>query len=164
MSPALPINQLGSDDWNAKAYQAVAVAYRIAAAARSTTVSYVLSRKLWNLDKRLKLIQEEFYKPPQADRPRPQRDQIEAGIKAVKALHETFEHLANTMRSKGLYNQSLLSSPMNSAMGRIEDIVEFAHTVEVSLDPEETAAVDAVFDEALGELQRGETLSMESIL
>lgn len=163
MCPALPISQIGSDAWNAMAYQTVAAAYSLANLVRTTTQAYILSRKLWNLDKQLKFIQEEFYKPRITPLPMPSKEQIAAGVQAIKTLHASFENLAVRMKAAGLYNQSRLSAPLVLAMARVEDLAEFAYIVEVSLSADETAAIDSLFDQALEELRLGETISAESI-
>lgn len=163
MCPSLPISELGSDAWNADAYDVVSLAYRIANAVHSTTASYMLSRKLWQLDKRLKQIQDPFYQTikPSAVVELPPRDRVEAGVRAIKELHASFQNLANGMQTRGLQNQSRLAAPLNSARQRMEDLLDIAEAVELSLDQTQ---LDEMFREPLEELRDGKTLGIESII
>jgi hypothetical protein len=163
MSPGLPINEIGSDSFKASALRVASLAYRIASAFRNSQTAIRFSRNLWRLDRSLKAIQDRFYEASAPPVTPPTKEQLESGVRAIETLQSSFADLATSFKVAGMYNQSLVSTPLMSAMERIDDIAEFAYVVEVHNEPDELAAIDSLFECALEQLRLGETIPAERV-
>ena len=162
MSPSLP-SAIGSVAFRGAASHVASLAYKIAKAFSNTKTAMRFSGKLWTLDKSLKKLQDTFYQENPLSVPPPSKEQVESGILAIKNLQASFAELVESFKTAGSFNNSLISSPLLSAVERIDDIVEFAYIVEVANNPQESVAIDRIYDDALDEYRRGETIPAESV-
>jgi hypothetical protein len=121
------------------------------------------SRQLWALDKTLKDLQGLFYQENPSAIPPPSNAELESGILAIKNMQASFAELVGSFKAAGCYNNTLISAPLSSAVERIDDIAEFAYIVEVAINPQELAAIDRIYEEALDEYRRGETIPADSV-
>jgi hypothetical protein len=164
MAPTLPIAQLASDKWKAEVFDAVALGYGIASAVKLARNAHIVSRKLWALDRQLKSTLDVFYGPHLHPAEPPTKEGIEAGIAACRALAVSFDNLAAALSKAGLSNYSKISGPVLSSMERIADLLEFAESADVSIDPAKKAAAAAIFDYALQEFRDGRTVEFDSLV
>lgn len=162
MSPSLP-SAIGSLAFRGAASRVAALAYKIATAFRDTKTAMRFSRQLWVLDRTLKNLQGAFYQENPSAVPPPTNAELESGILAIINMQASFAELVGSFKAAGCYNNSLISAPLLSAVERIDDIAEFAYVVEVAINPQELAAIDRVYEEALDEYRRGETIPAENV-
>jgi len=164
MSPALPVSPLASDSWKSVAFDAVALVYSIAGAVKSARNAHIVSRKLWSLDRQIKEVQAVFYRPATKEMlANVTPEGVRGGIEAVRALNSSFENLHSALRAKGLLNHTKIAAPLSSVMESLADLAEFAEAADLSIDERKRAEVDEIFDRALEELQRGETVEIDCI-
>jgi len=154
---------VGSDSWNADAYGALSVTYRISSYIRQHSVARNLAGKLWNIDRRLAKVMEDIYAaaehPPAVPEPMPSPERLTAAIGALRNIHTAVEELYGNLQIKGLTNQSLIATPLMSLRSHADDILDLAEWLELAMNPE----VENVFAKSLEDYRRGEFVSLESI-
>jgi len=157
MFPAIPISTLygaGTDKWNASAYAALSVAWRVSASVRTQATILSLSRDVWKLDGILRNFLEEIYKaaenPPPPTEPVTKEQMMEAA-KTLQQIHRTIEQLYVRAKSAGLTNRRFIGAALNSVKVRAEELLEFGDALEMSLNED----VDAFLEHSLEDLRSG---------
>jgi hypothetical protein len=160
ISPAL-VNPL----WNADVNRAASLSVRAYEGAskviRGTLSQITLTRDLWKLDSLLASLLETFYNAAEKPMSPPEvQHEIRKTLAALRSICDQCDGLYNTAKSRGLTNRRLMGPALNSIHVRSEELFDIIEAVEISLD---SSGVDAIFDEALAELQSGATVKISDL-
>jgi hypothetical protein len=157
MCPAIPISTLygaGTDKWNASAYGALSVAWRVSTSVRVQANILSLSRNVWKLDGILRHFLEEIYKaaenPPARTEPIT-KEQIMEAANTLQQIHRTIDQLYARAKSAGLTNRGFIGTALNSVKVRGEELLEFGDALEMSLNED----VDTFLEHSLEDLRSG---------
>jgi hypothetical protein len=163
MSPSIALTIMGTDQWNATAYSAVSVAYRISGAVRDKAAAFRIASKLWRLNKLLAAMMESFYsrvekaeieklEPPSAER-------IQSAINAVMTLLSAIERMSNSLKDSGL-NRGIVGLALNSVLKHADDIADLTESVDLR---HSNPDIDSIFEKSLAELKAGATHDLKSL-
>jgi hypothetical protein len=155
---------VGSDSWQADAYGALSVTYRVASAIRQHSAVINLAGKLWKVDRSLARVMEDIYKaaenPPAVPPPMPSPEQLTSAIGTLRNIHAAVDNLYGRVQSSSnLKNRSLIAGPLMSMRSHADDILDLAEWLELLMNSE----VENVFTKSIEEYHRGEYVSLESI-
>jgi hypothetical protein len=162
LSPAIPVDVIGSDLWTAHAYGALSVAYRVSAALQRQANVINLAGKIWRLDRILASLLNDIYTGAENPKPNPgpvSTERIHAAIETLHSLHRAVERLYTSLLDSGLANRTLIGTPTNSLRSRADDLLDIAEAIELSMNP----AINDVFEESLEELHRGEAFDLSAL-
>src|SRR5579863_123114 len=153
------VSSLGTYNWNAKVYDTLALASRLAASVKNRgnviRIAYHLRELNKSLEKliatvnaamrgEVKLVQ--GAEPPTAQVLRSNADNFEQ-------MYRTLEYIIEGSRRAGLANNSLTASSIRNLQGCIEPIANLADWFDLASQPE---AVGRIFDRARKERENGE--------
>src|ERR1022692_3326836 len=121
MCPAIPLDLIGTDAWNATAYRLVSLGYKISASIRSQVAKARLASGLWKFDRILSGFLRQFYEDVESNKKSEpaNREQVLAGIETLKLIHAAVEKIDTGLRASGFSNHrseehtSELQSPCN---------------------------------------------------
>lgn len=163
MCPAIPLDFIGTDAWNAMAHRIVSVGFKVATLVRSQLAKAQLANALWRFDRLLSAFLKDFYehveKGIKADPP-PTAKEVRSAIDTMKLIHVAVDRIDTGLRAAGFSNHGLVAGPLKSLCAHADDILDLAESVELMLNPD---PLNTVFDASLDELRRGETVGLESI-
>src|SRR5580658_947755 len=96
MCPAISMNVVGSDLWNASAHTAISFTYRLSAALKAHANVLNLAGKLWRIDRLLAKLLDAVYTgaenpPPNLEPVTPER--IAAAVAMLRNLHSSIERI-----------------------------------------------------------------------
>jgi hypothetical protein len=157
MCPAIAntIYGVNPDNWNAAAYETLAVAFRLSASLKKHAAILSLTRDVWQLDRLLKGFLEQIYKgaenPPAMPEP-VTKEQIAACAETLRTIHTTVDSTYTRARNGGLTNSMLAGPVFNSVKLRSEEILDIADWLISYSDPD----VDQLLNRAIDGLHRGE--------
>ena len=161
-----PNVNIGSDLWNVGAYETASIAsrtaYRLSGHINQHLKIVSISMDVWKLDRQLKNFVEGIYRDIEAVEPPSEpvsEVKVREAISLLKNLHETIERMYEKAKAIGLTNRTLVGAGLNSVRVRADEILDFAESVELSLDP----AVDSVFDRAMRDLESGQALDLSAL-
>jgi hypothetical protein len=162
MCPAIPIDLIGTDAWNATAYRLVSLGYKISASIRSQVAKTQLASALWKFDRYLSGFLRQFYEHVESNKQSEpaNRERVLAGIETLKLIHAAAEKIDSGLRAAGFSNHSLIAGPLTSLRARADEVLDLAESVELMLNPD---PLNKIFDASIEELRRGETAGLESI-
>ena len=162
MCPAIPIDLIGTDAWNATAYRLVSLGYKISASIRPQVAKAQLASALWKFDRYLSGFLRQFYEHVESNKKSEpaNREQVLAGIETLKLIHAAAEKIDSGLRAAGFSNHSLIAGPLTSLRAHSDEVLDLAESVELMLNPD---PLNKIFDASIEELRRGETAGLESI-
>src|ERR1039457_2400908 len=156
MCPAIPLDLIGTDAWNATAYRLVSLGYKISASIRSQVVKARLASVLWKFDRILSGFLQQFYEDIEANKKSepPNRERVLAGIETLKLIHSAVQKVDTGLRAAGFSNHSLIAGPLTSLSAHADEVLDLAESVELMMNPD---PLNEIFDATLEELRRGDT-------
>jgi len=162
MCPAIPVDLIGTDAWNATAYRLVSLGYKISASIRSQVAKTQLASALWKFDHYLSGFLRQFYEHVESNKKSElaSRERVLAGIETLKLIHAAAEKIDSGLRAAGFSNHSLIAGPLTSLRAHADEVLDLAESVELMLNPD---PLNKIFDASIEELRRGETAGLESI-
>jgi len=162
MCPAIPLDLIGTDAWNATAYRLVSIGYKISASIRSQVAKAQLASVLWKFDRILSGFLRQFYEDVESNKKSEpvNRERVLAGIATLKLIHSSVQRVDSGLRAAGFSNHSLIAGPLISLCTHADEVLDLAESVELMMNPD---PLNKVFDSSLEELRRGETAGLESI-
>ena len=162
MCPAIPVDLIGTDAWNATAYRLVSLGYKISASIRSQVAKTQLASALWKFDRYLSGFLRQFYEHVESNKKSEpaNRERVLAGIETLKLIHAAAEKIDSGLRAVGFSNHSLIAGPLTSLRAHADEVLDLAESVELMLNPD---PLNKIFDASIEELRRGETAGLESI-
>jgi hypothetical protein len=162
MCPAIPVDLIGTDAWNATAYRLVSLGYKISASIRSQVAKTQLASALWKFDRYLSGFLRQFYEHVESNKKSEpaNRERVLAGIETLKLIHAAAEKIDSGLRAAGFSNHSLIYGPLTSLRAHSDEVLDLAESVELMLNPD---PLNKIFDASIEELRRGETAGLESI-
>jgi hypothetical protein len=162
MCPAIPLDLIGTDAWNATAYRLVSLGYKISASIRSRVAKAQLASVLWKFDRILSGFLRQFYEDVESNKKSEpaNRERVLAGIETLKLLRAAVEKIDTGLRTAGFSNDSLIAGPLTSLRAHADEVLDLAESVELMLNPD---PLNKIFDASIEELRRGETAGLESI-
>jgi hypothetical protein len=166
MCPAISMNLVGSDLWNASVHSALSVAFRITAAVQKNATVSNLAGKIWRLDRKLAGMLDTVYAsaknpPPNLEPVTPECliDAI-ATIRYLKYLNYAIERIHISLNKSGMSNYSLIGAPASSLRAHADDLLDLAESLDVAMNPD----IDSIFNRSIEEYHRGETIELQDIL
>ena len=162
MCPAISMNVVGSDLWNASAHTAISVTYRISAALKAHANVLNLTGKLWRMDRLLAQLLEAVYTGAENPPPNPELvtpERLSAAIAMLRNLHSAIERVSTGIERCGLTNNGLIGAPASSIRAHADDIFDLAESLELAMNPD----IDAIFSKSLEEYRRGEVFELQDI-
>ena len=162
MCPAIPLDLIGTDAWNATAYRLVSLGYRISASIRSQVAKAQLASGLWKFDRILSGFLRQFYEDVESNKKSEpaNRERVLAGIETLKLIHAAAEKIDTGLRAAGFSNHSLIAGPLTALCAHADEVLDLAESVELMMNPD---PLNKIFDASIEELRRGETAGLESI-
>jgi hypothetical protein len=162
MCPAVSMNVVGSDLWNASAHTAISVTYRVSAALQAHANVLNLAGKLRRIDRLLAKLLDAVYRgvenpPPNTEPVTPER--VAAAIAILRNLHSAVERISMGLERCGLNNHGIIGAPASSMAAHADDILDLAESLELALNPD----IDAIFSKSLEEYRRGEVFELQDI-
>jgi len=164
MSSTLPVSRIASDGWKSTAFDVVSFAFKIANAVHRARATHAVSAELWKLDKKLQGLLKEIYREKPVPTQPPDQAALRGGILAIRSLDSSICSLNEALNAGKLLNNSKIAAPMNSLAEHVADLAELAEVVELILDPVNKAAANDLFEQALADFKRGDTVPIESII
>jgi len=160
------LNDFGSDSWNAEVYGSLSVASRISSMVKTKTQIIQLAYLLHSLNGRLKSlfndIQEKIDNPsnfePPAEPATP--EQFKKAIDTLRELSTTLFNIYERSKRARLTNNSLIAGSLSRLHTYSEDLCELADWLEMIQKPE---AIEAIFDRAKQETERGEVFDLSRV-
>lgn len=165
MCPSISLNVLSSDQWNAYAYSAVSVTYRVSAAVQKRAAAAVIATSLWRLDRLVSKLLATLYSSVENAPSNPNPDpitpeQVSSAVQTLRKLHATVESLYSRIQSSGLIHSPLVGASASSLRAHADEILEIAEWLELTQD---SSGADGIFEESLAEFRRGEVFDLDSI-
>ena len=160
------LSTFGSDLWNAEVYGSLSVASRVASMVKTKTQILHLAYSLHNLNKSLKNIFDTLHEAiehprnvePPAEPATP--DQMIRAIAIIRELSTSLDNSYQRAKRARLTNNSLIAGALSRLHTYSEDLVELGDWLEMLLKPEE---VNAIFDRANQEIERGEVFDLSRV-
>jgi hypothetical protein len=162
MSPAISMNLVGSDLWNASVYRALSISFGITAALQKHATVINLAGRIWRLDRMLVRLLDAIYTGadnPPANLEPVTLDRVKDAIAAIRGLHAATDRIHISLSRSGMSNYSLIGAPASSLSAHADDLLDFAESLEVALNPD----IDSIFDKSIEEYRRGETVEIQDI-
>src|SRR5713101_4588151 len=162
MCPAVPISTLygaGTDAWNASAYAALSMAWRVSASLRTQSAILTLTRDVWKMDSMFRHFLEKIYKAAENQVPPSEpvtEQQILEAAKICRQIHGTVEQFYSRAKGAGLTNRRFIGAALNSIKVRSEEILDIGDALELSINSE----VDKFLDRSLEDLRSNNTYDL----
>jgi heme exporter protein D len=163
---AVVIGNLGAYDWNARVYDTLALASRLAASVRDRANVLRIAYHLRELNKGLVRIREitnaamEGKIKPNPNAEPVTRQTLRSNADNFEQMYRTLEYLLESLRRAGLANNSLTAASFRGLEGTIEPIANLADWFDVASQPEE---VGRLFDRAKKERESGELIDLAQV-
>jgi len=162
MCPAISMNVVGSDLWNAHGYSAMSVTFRVFNSLHTHGNVVKTSAFLVRLDRMIVKMLNDIYTgaatvPPGTPMPSPER--IAGAISMMRNLHGAIERICASIDAAGLADHIMVSAPASSLRAHADDILDLAESLELMMNPD----IDSIFDKALEEHRRGESFDLQDI-
>jgi hypothetical protein len=158
LSPAIPVSTIygaGTDTWNASAYAALSMAWRVSASLKNQNAIFTLTISAWKMDSALRHFLVQIYKAaenPQSVTSGPiTEQQILEAAKTCRQIHSTIEQIYIRAKGAGLTNRRFIGAAINSIKVRAEDILEIGEALEMSINKD----VDQFLDRSVEDLRNG---------
>src|SRR5450759_2564129 len=138
MCPAIPLDLIGTDAWNATAYRLVSLGYRISASIRSQVAKAQLASGLWKFDRILSGFLRQFYEDVESNKKSEpaNRERVLAGIETLKLIPAAAEKIDSGLRTAGFSNHSLIAGPLTSLPAHADEVLDLAEFVDLMLNPD----------------------------
>lgn len=167
MCPTMNPGTIGYDQWSDSARRLAAIAssvsLRVSGQGSIQLQLIGVTGGLWRLDRSLRDFIQKIYKISETSVPiEPvlvSEEQIHSAIALLKSIYEPIDKLYNTGRAMGLTNRAITGAVLNSIKVRGDEIFDVADSIELSYNPN----VNAVFDQSLEALQRGECFGLSAL-
>ena len=162
MCPAIPLDLIGTDAWNATAYRLVSLGFKISASIHSQVAKAQLAGAVWKFDRTLSGFLRQFYEDVESNKKSEpaNREQVLAGIETLKLIHVAAEKIDTGLRAAGFSDHGLIAGPLTSLCAHADEVLDLAESVELMMNPD---PLNRIFDLSIEELRRGETAGIESI-
>lgn len=162
------ISSLGAYNWNARVYDTLALASKIAAAVKNRgnviRIAYHLRELNKALEKLIELVNSamkgELKTVPNglAEQVTPQM--LRSTADNFEQIYHTLDYIVEGSRRAGLTNNSLTASSVRGLQRTIEPIANLADWFDLASQPE---AVGRIFEKAQGERARGELTDLAEV-
>jgi hypothetical protein len=153
----------GTNQWNADAHQALSETYSISAALENHAIAFATVYLVWKLEGKLRPLADNIGVVKQTPQPVPTKAQVEDALQGLRQLYRTLGEMCDKFTETSDRNflcRVLVRGKIDSIRECNERLLDLADAVELSLDPD---LDKKYFDKAIGELDRGETHSLEEI-
>ncbi len=163
---ATVISNLGTYNWNARIYDSLALASRLAATVKNRGHVLRLAYNFRNLDKNLSEFLEILNKSmegkrkadPNVEPVTPQT--LRSSADNLEQLYLTLDYIVEASRRAGLMNNSLTAGSVRGIQKNVEPIGNLADWFDLASQPE---ATDQIFEIAKQEKERGELSDLAQV-
>jgi len=160
------ISNLGAYNWNAKVYDTLALASRIAAAVKNRgnviRIAYHLRELNKSLEKLIELVNSamkgEIKQSPNAEQVTAQV--LRSNADNFEQMYRTLDYIVEGSRRAGLTNNSLTASSVRGLQRRIDPIANLADWFDLASQPD---AVGRIFERAKRERESGELTDLAQV-
>jgi hypothetical protein len=154
---------MGSNEWNADAYRALSATYSISAALQKQAIAFGVVFLVWKLDSNLKSMIEAGKDQAKPQSTPPTVERVTEAVATLRQLHGALHEVCDKLSDAASGNflcRFLAGSKIESVRERAECLLDLAEAAELTINPN----LDSLyFDEAIGELKRGQTHGLASI-
>lgn len=163
---ATVISNLGTHNWNARVYDTLALASRLAAAVKNRSNVLRIAYSLHDLNKTVEqfidtvnsAMNGELKPNPTAEAVTPET--LRSNADNFENLYRTLEYILEGSRRAGLTNNSLTAASVRGLQKHLDAIGNLADWFDLASQPEE---VGKIFDRAKQEKERGDLIDLARI-
>lgn len=163
---ATVINSLGTYDWNARVYDVLALASRLAASVRDRgnvlRVAYHLRNANKNLTEFLGIVNDamEGKRKPDPNAEPVSIQTMRSSADNLEQLYRTLEYVVEGCRRAGLMNNSLTAGSLREIQRQLDPIANLADWLDLAAQPE---AVDKIFQATEQEKEEGRLIDLTQV-
>ncbi len=160
------ISNLGTYNWNAKVYDTLALASRLAAAVKNRgntiRIAYHLRELNGSLERLIDLINRSMRgESKAAPNSEPVTSQtLRSNADNFEQMYRTLDYILECSRRAGLTNNSLTASSVRSLQRHVDPIANLADWFDLASQPE---AVGRIFERARKEREHGELTDLAEV-
>jgi hypothetical protein len=163
---ATVISNLGTYNWNARVYDVLALASRLAAGVKNRgnvlRIAYHLRNLNGSLGDLINIVNDAMDGKRQADpNAEPVTPQVlRSSADNLEQLHHTLDYLVEGSRRAGLMNNSLTAASVRGLLRHRDAVANLADWLDLAAQPQ---AVDDIFEKAKQEKERGELINLAEV-
>lgn len=163
---ATVISNLGTHNWNARVYDVLALASRLAAAVKNRSNVLRIAYSLHDLNKTVEkfigtvnsAMTGELKSDPNAEAVTPET--LRSNADNFESLYRTLDYIVEGSRRAGLTNNSLTAASVRGLQKNLEAIGNLADWFDLASQPE---AINQIFETAEREKERGDLIDLARV-